>query len=486
MEKPVTTLTSPTNETITNEPFTIAGESTDNYAVDFVTLEYSVAGEENWQPITTLDNPSDNSQFSFTHDWIPPTENTYDVRVFATDIAGNVEMTAYARGITYDTTAPVATIIQPTDGQTFVSAGVINVIGEIVDNFQLQWYTFVIENAASSVVAGPGTFEVNNPSVDLNFLWDTNAMPNGVYTVKLSGTDEAGNPQTATQAAVTIANPTPSTGGEVLGTSGTGGDPSTNTTGTPVCSAAQPGAIGGLTIVTTASGATLSWTRPAGPLTHYALEFVRLDTAGNEVSRHGVDAFGNADTTSFTVDQLPGGFVYRFELFGVNDCAPGPRAVATSGVITAPGAEFGTGGIILTPNTGDDVVLGASTDEELIENAANPETTGEVAGGTMNSILSGVLGASTEGCSTVQWWWLIIPGFAVLLALAIVALSGRARTLAFIAILLLSAGGLYKTLCMPWIWVGILAAITVVAEVLARRNTAPSGVELSFKKRSRK
>ncbi|MDH5533295.1 MAG: Ig-like domain-containing protein [Candidatus Pacebacteria bacterium] len=103
---PVTTLTSPTDNTETNQSILIEGSSTDTNGVDEVNLYYSEAGQNNWQLITTLSNGSNDEPFNFSYDWTPSVEGTYDIKVAGTDVAGNVESSAYAYGVVYDVTSP--------------------------------------------------------------------------------------------------------------------------------------------------------------------------------------------------------------------------------------------------------------------------------------------------------------------------------------------------------------------------------------------
>lgn len=105
---PVTTLTSPTDNSETNQSITIEGSSTDENTVAEVNLYYSVAGENNWQLITTLTNGSNDEPFNFSYEWNPSEEGTFDIKVSGTDSVGNVENSAYAYGIVYDLTAPAA------------------------------------------------------------------------------------------------------------------------------------------------------------------------------------------------------------------------------------------------------------------------------------------------------------------------------------------------------------------------------------------
>jgi hypothetical protein len=128
--------------------------------------------------------------------------------------------------------------------------------------------------------------------------------------------------------------------GEVLGT--------TTQAGPPVCNAQAP--TGGPSVSILSSGTntvTIGWTA-VSPVTHYALIFTNNSTG----AQHGSSNVGN--TTQYTITNLSGGTSYSFEIFGVNDCAPGPRGSITTGtiagaVLTTP--PLGPGGEVLGVDT---------------------------------------------------------------------------------------------------------------------------------------
>ncbi len=395
---------------------------------------------------------------------------------------------------TIDNTAPVAEITTPATEVTYSDeTTTATITGQVSDNVKIKQYRFEIQNADGVYVAGPGLVESGYSITTHSWGWDTSIVPNGTYTIFLWAIDMAGNETSVTRTVLVENSEAPvveEPEEEVLGTTtpqiaqssnGVGG----GTAEPEVCAAATPSTIGLLGINTLPNGLALTWNKAEGQFTHYAMEIVQINAAGQEVARHGVPAFGDTNSTSFTIQNLPGGHSYRVELFAVNDCMPGPRAVATSGNVTEPGAEFGTGGIILTPDSGEEVVLGASTDEELIENASQEENNGEIAGGTMNALLSGVLGASTEDCTTTSWWWVILPGFLALIAFASLIFSGTGRMIAFGLIAAGSGFGLFQTLCTPWVWMGVIGLGALLVEVLLRRSEPGVSYVAPAKKKAR-
>jgi len=90
----------------------------------------------------------------------------------------------------------------------------------------------------------------------------------------------------------------------------------------------------------------LNWW-PVNPVTHYALVFYR----NSDGEAYGSTDIGNV--TSYTVTHLDIGESYSFQVFGVNDCEPGPRSntetiAVTSGLEIPPGERpLGPGGEVL-------------------------------------------------------------------------------------------------------------------------------------------
>lgn len=107
----------------------------------------------------------------------------------------------------------------------------------------------------------------------------------------------------------------------------------------------------------------------------------------------------------------------------------------------------------------DRQVLGVNTGE--------PTEPGEIASGiTDNNLLGSVLGASTENCSVPSSWWMILAIYLIILILIHAMFAGRFRTIAHLLAALITAGALYKVLCMPWFWIAIVLILAVLSETL--------------------
>ncbi len=190
--------------------------------------------------------------------------------------------------------------------------------------------------------------------------------------------------------------------GEVLGTSttngGGGGGGSNGPAQPPVCHDDVPTSAPTVTITNVgANTVTLSWTA-VSPVTHYALYFQRI----SDGAEYGAPDIGNV--TTYTITNIPGGANYKFQVFGVNGCAPGPRSgFATK---TVPGGS--TSG---RPLGGGGQVLGTT-----VEVSPTPSPSPEVT----PSPLGEVLGATAATCQSWKFylpWILLVAQFLGILLL---------------------------------------------------------------------
>jgi hypothetical protein len=188
--------------------------------------------------------------------------------------------------------------------------------------------------------------------------------------------------------------PPTSGGGNGSGSPGGGGGGSASP---PVCTANPPSSAPNVTITNVGTNTvTLSWT-PVDPVTHYALIFTRT----SDGAQYGSPNVGNV--TSYTITNLSGTASYTFQVFGVNDCAPGPRSGnATSGIV--PGAVLAG-----RPTGPGGQVLGVTT-EATPTPTPSPTAT--------PSVLGVVAGEAIEACSQwrlyIPWILLVIQALIVL------------------------------------------------------------------------
>ena len=113
---PVSTFSSPEEDTLWNSPIEISGSSTDvpNTTVEYVSLFYSVG--DGWNEFAQLSNEELNESFNWSYNWEPDEDGTYDIKAEATDTAGNSEQSPTVAGIVYDTTGPETPSADPAAG----------------------------------------------------------------------------------------------------------------------------------------------------------------------------------------------------------------------------------------------------------------------------------------------------------------------------------------------------------------------------------
>ncbi|MCD8484018.1 fibronectin type III domain-containing protein [Candidatus Woesebacteria bacterium] len=479
-EVPETTITTPEEESseVTDSlEITFNGTTTDNFTIDFVTLasapyDGEVCGE--YTVFETIDNASNNDSFTWSSSpWAPGSPGNYCVKAYGTDLATNEEGSAIVY-IDYD---PQGTITGAKfndldqdgiwDENEPALANWEIVISAIVENEQ--------EEESESTESGALTQEFATVTTDENGEY-TIDVPVGEYLV--SEIQQEGWEQTAPEdlfctLTVTLDETAECTfgnyeipedlgsgeePGEVLGSTDSGSSNnggSTSPASPPVCSAATPGVPLNLQVANSgANTVTLTWQAASGDVSHYALEFIRI----SDGARYGANNIGNV--TSYTITNLSGQAAYRFELFAVNDCKPGDRAIVQSGTITGAVIDEATSG---RPTGEDNQVLGVTTDE-----TSDSDENGEIASGVSeeNSFLDNVLGASTENCSVPGWWWSIIAIYLVALLLIHAMFEGRVRSGAHLVAALATAAALYGVLCMPWFWIAMVLILAVMSEAL--------------------
>lgn len=128
MIPPYSEFTAPEDGSYWNTPIPLEGNSEDDETyVSYVTLYWGDYDTDTWTEIETLPNPSDANPYFWTTTWLPSSEGTYDLKVVATDSAGNIETTDYVMDVTYDVTPPakptIDTIYKGHDSGTWVEVG---------------------------------------------------------------------------------------------------------------------------------------------------------------------------------------------------------------------------------------------------------------------------------------------------------------------------------------------------------------------------
>lgn len=90
-----------------------------------------------------------------------------------------------------DTQCPFVKITNPDGGD--ILSGAVEIRGTVTDA-NPHHYWLVIENSSGTKIAGPGTVNYSNSFTDKKFFdWDTTAVADGNYKIKLEARDAAGN-----------------------------------------------------------------------------------------------------------------------------------------------------------------------------------------------------------------------------------------------------------------------------------------------------
>lgn len=122
----------------------------------------------------------------------------YYWHVKAVDGLGNESAWTSPWKLTIDNAAPVSKITAPTDGD--ILNNFVTISGTVTDNNPDHYY-LVVKNSLGHVVAGPGTVYQDNVS---DFIWNTNLVPTGVYTIDLEARDAAGNKDANSTDTITV------------------------------------------------------------------------------------------------------------------------------------------------------------------------------------------------------------------------------------------------------------------------------------------
>ncbi len=138
------------------------------------------------------------SIFQYNGSWMPQ-DGTYGFAVRAVDKAGNksewaiggTETLADSCQITYDSTAPRVEITNPDDEQ--LVSGEVDIRGTVTDAHP-DHYWLVVQDESGHRVAGPGTvYDTHSFTNKKLYTWDTTAVADGEYTIKLEARDQLGN-----------------------------------------------------------------------------------------------------------------------------------------------------------------------------------------------------------------------------------------------------------------------------------------------------
>ena len=186
--KPNVDVVEPANGALKNSSFTVSGtasdSSTDIEKVLYTVTKVSGIGGSYVANITSGTAIYNDVAGTFSFDLSGLSTGFYRLKAQAFDNAGNWKYDY--NDVEVDTTAPVATITNPTDGETI--HGVVTVSGDVVDDNPLNSY-FRIEGPSSYVKTSLYT----DGRLHHEFSWDTTTVADGTYTIYFETRDKAGN-----------------------------------------------------------------------------------------------------------------------------------------------------------------------------------------------------------------------------------------------------------------------------------------------------
>lgn len=196
--------TSPASGSKFNSPIGLNGTSQDNVGVDFVTISYKFSSDDdilsNWVVLADVSNPTKDSPFNWSYIWSPLSDGIFDIKVSATDKAGNVENTGYIYDIEYDSTPPaVPELVSPSNGAYIKPADawldwtdVTDPNGPVTYNYRSSW------SGGSYGPVSTGTNSIINATASQSrtYNWEVQACDSlgncsdwsGPWTVTIDGT----------------------------------------------------------------------------------------------------------------------------------------------------------------------------------------------------------------------------------------------------------------------------------------------------------
>ncbi len=104
---PTTTFSADYSGMYFGEDILLEGISTDNNSLQSVFIEYKESSSSTWIPLFELQSGLGEKTYSWDSWWGPEVDGVYDIKAYATDLAGNIENSAYMYNVGFDRTAPI-------------------------------------------------------------------------------------------------------------------------------------------------------------------------------------------------------------------------------------------------------------------------------------------------------------------------------------------------------------------------------------------
>jgi hypothetical protein len=157
---------------------------------------------------TSVDSGGTIYNGAWTYTWSSPAAGVYtSVYAMAYDGKSNISTKTSTQTIVVDRTNPTATLTLP-GTNAVVSGAAYNITGTASDT---NISSYVLEHYKQGTGPWTNITTVNNTSVTAGTLnsWDTTSVTDGIYDIRLTVTDKAGNSSTATKTGIKIDNNAP-------------------------------------------------------------------------------------------------------------------------------------------------------------------------------------------------------------------------------------------------------------------------------------
>ena len=197
---PTVTIQQPSNGAVLSNSVSIMASATDNEAVSYMKVFLTNSSGNTVQ----ICNPSyGGSSLSCSWDSTTMPDGSYRITVHAWDTAtpandGSSYVSVTVRNA--DTTAPIVSIQQPSNGQTV--SGSASIIASATDNVAVAYMKVFLTNSSGNTTQ---ICDLKYNASSLACSWDSTATPNGSYTLTVHAWDVATNDGKA-QVSITVNN----------------------------------------------------------------------------------------------------------------------------------------------------------------------------------------------------------------------------------------------------------------------------------------
>ena len=275
---------------VTGNAVTVSSDSADGGSgVASAQFQRSAAGAGVWTTIST-DN---SSPYSIAWDTTAVADGLYDLRVITTDNAGNTFTSALVTNVRVDNTSPTGAVTAPAASAN-VRGAAVTVSSDSADGGSgVANAQFQRSPAGGGVWTNIGAADTTSP---YSVAWDTTALADGLYDLRVVTTDNVGNTFTSALVAnvrVDNTNPSgsitaPGAGANVTGSAVTVSSNSADG-GSGVASALfqrSPAGAGVWTTIATdnSSPYSVAWDTTALADGNYDLRVITTDNAGNSLT----------------------------------------------------------------------------------------------------------------------------------------------------------------------------------------------------------